>query len=66
MTSTANATTSSMDQLALSVAEACRVSSIGRTTLYQLIANGRLKTRKIGTRTLVLTSSLRALIEGGN
>ena len=31
---------------------------------YQLIADGRLETRKIGKRTLIPAASLRALIEG--
>jgi excisionase family DNA binding protein len=52
------------EPLAYSVADACRVSSIGRTRLYQLIGEGRLQARKIGKRTLIPASSLRALIEG--
>ena len=51
--------------LAYSVADAIRVSSIGKTRLYQLIAEGRLQVRKIGKRTLIPAASLRALIEGG-
>jgi len=50
--------------LAYSVSEACKVSSIGRTYLYQLINEGRLEVRKIGKRTLITARSLRALIEG--
>ncbi|MFN3991158.1 MAG: helix-turn-helix domain-containing protein [Erythrobacter sp.] len=50
--------------LAYSVSDACRVSSIGRTRLYQLIGEGRLEARKIGRRTLIPAASLRALIEG--
>ncbi|MCK9540850.1 MAG: helix-turn-helix domain-containing protein [Novosphingobium sp.] len=50
--------------LAYSVKEACRVSSIGRTTLYQHIAAGRLEARKIGGRTIIPAESLRALISG--
>lgn len=52
------------EPLAYSIAEACRVTSIGRTRLYALIAEGRLEARKIGRRTLITASSLRALIEG--
>ena len=52
------------EPLAYSVADACRVSSIGRTRLYQLIGEGRLQVRKIGKRTLIPAASLRALIEG--
>lgn len=52
------------EPLAYSVGEACRVSSLGRTRLYQLIGEGRLEVRKIGRRTLIPAASLRALIEG--
>lgn len=52
------------EPLAYSVTEACRVTSIGRTRLYILIAEGRLEVRKIGRRTLIPAASLRALIEG--
>ncbi|MBS0482607.1 MAG: helix-turn-helix domain-containing protein [Proteobacteria bacterium] len=50
--------------LAYSVSEACKVSSFGRTYLYQLIGEGRLEARKFGKRTLITARSLRALIEG--
>lgn len=53
-----------LEPLAYSVSEACRVSSLGRTRLYQLIAEGRLEVRKIGKRTLIPAASLRALIDG--
>ena len=52
------------EPLAYSVADACKVSSIGKTLLYSLIAEGRLEARKIGKRTLIPAASLRALIEG--
>lgn len=52
------------EPLAYSVADAIRVSSIGKTRLYQLIAEGKLEARKIGKRTLIPAASLRALIEG--
>jgi excisionase family DNA binding protein len=59
-----NAAILPLEPLAYSVSEACRVSSLGRTRLYQLIAEGRLEVCKIGKRTLIPASSLRALIEG--
>ncbi|HVR90615.1 MAG TPA: helix-turn-helix domain-containing protein [Novosphingobium sp.] len=52
------------EPLAYSLNDACRVSSLGRTRLYQLIAEGRLEVRKIGKRTLIPAASLRALIDG--
>lgn len=53
-----------LQPLAYSIEEAVRVSSIGRTRLYQLINEGKLKSRKIGKRTLILAESLRDLIYG--
>ena len=53
-----------LEPLAYSIREACRISSLGRTRLYQLIGEGRLEARKIGKRTLIPAASLRALIEG--
>ena len=50
--------------LAYSVADACKVSSIGKTRLYALISEGRLEVRKIGKRTLIPAASLHALIDG--
>ena len=50
--------------LAYSIADACKVSSIGKTRLYALIKEGRLEARKIGKRTLIPAASLRALIDG--
>lgn len=50
--------------LAVSVAEFCRLTSLGPTKAYELIAEGRIQVRKIGRRTLVLTKSIIALIEG--
>jgi excisionase family DNA binding protein len=52
------------EPLAYSISDACRVSSLGRTRLYQLISEGRLEARKIGKRTLIPAASLRALIDG--
>lgn len=53
-----------LEPLAYSVSEACRVSSLGKTHVYKLIAAGQLQTRKIGGRTLIPAASLNALING--
>lgn len=52
-----------MEPIALSPTEAARALSVGRTTLYRLINEGKLETTKIGSRTLVLTKSMKALAE---
>lgn len=54
------------DQLAYSIRDAVRVSSIGKTRLYSLIKSGRLRVTKVGKRTLVSASSLRQLVEPGD
>jgi excisionase family DNA binding protein len=51
-------------KLAYSIKEACRASSLGRTTLYTHIAAGRLLARRIGGRTVIPADSLHAFIAG--
>lgn len=50
--------------LAYSIAEAARVTTLGKTRIYELIREGKLQARKIGKRNIIPASSLRALIEG--
>ena len=45
------------------VPEACRYLGIGRSTLYVLIGEGEIEVIKLGSSTLVLTQSLKHLIE---
>lgn len=45
-----------------SVKAACQTLNVGRTYLYTLINNGRLDTVKLGRRTLIKVSSIKALI----
>jgi len=55
-----------MDKVCVSVEDARKALSIGRTSIYELINAGRLKTVKIGRRTLITTASIRAITgEGG-
>lgn len=49
-------------KLAYSIKEACRASSLGRTTLYAHIKSGRLKTIKVGGRTLIPSAALLSLL----
>jgi excisionase family DNA binding protein len=51
------------DRFSATIAEACEATGVGRTKIYELIKDGRVETRKIGTRTLVLVPSLLAAID---
>ena len=50
-------------KLAYSITEAANAISIGRSKLYELIAEGRIETRKIGKRTVIPAASLHRLLE---
>jgi len=45
------------------IANVMALASIGRTTVYAEIKMGRLKARKLGRKTVVLDSDLRAWLE---
>lgn len=47
------------DQLAYSIEETARITSLGRTALYDEIKAGRLKARKAGRRTVVAADDIR-------
>ena len=53
-------------KLAFTIAEACHAVGIGRSKLYELISQGRLETRKIGSRTIIPADSLRKLVAHGD
>lgn len=50
--------------LAYSPGEAARVSGLGRTTIYKLMKEGQLRSRKIGARTIIRADDLLGLITG--
>lgn len=52
-----------MEPIAISINDAARVLSLGRTPVYNLINTGRLETIKIGRRTLVLMVSIQKLVQ---
>ena len=52
-----------IEPIAMRVPEACRYLGIGRSTLYVLIGEGEIEIIKLGSSTLVLTASLRSLVE---
>jgi excisionase family DNA binding protein len=55
-----------MDRYTYSINETARLLSIGRTTVYAMLADQRLEAVKVGTRTLVKAESIRRLVDGQN
>ncbi len=51
-----------IEPITMRVADACRYTGISRSMLYLLIARGEVEVVKLGAATLVLTESLRELI----
>lgn len=47
-----------------SIKEACRASSLSRSTIYNHITAGRLRANKVGGRTIIPADALHALING--
>jgi hypothetical protein len=52
------------DTISHTIADAVKVSGLGRTMLYELIGARKIEARKAGNRTLILDASLRAYIAG--
>ena len=55
----------SVQPITVRIAEATRLTGIGRSKLYELMASGDLETVKVGRCTLIPMDSLCALIERG-
>jgi excisionase family DNA binding protein len=53
-----------MERFAYSINETARALSLGRTSIYAMIADGQLETFKLGRRTLVKAGSIRRLVDG--
>lgn len=51
------------DQFAISVKQACCLTTLGRSTLYEAMADGRLLFFKSGARTLIRPDDLRAFLQ---
>lgn len=49
-------------RLTCTVAEACEVTGLGRTKIYELIGDGRITTTTVGRRRLVIVQSLLVLV----
>ncbi|TMJ52404.1 MAG: helix-turn-helix domain-containing protein [Alphaproteobacteria bacterium] len=50
-------------RLTCTISEACQVTGLGRTKLYELIGAGHLLTTTVGRRRLVMVRSLLSLLE---
>lgn len=55
-----------MEPVLISVKEAAKALSLGRTTVYELINDGQLETVKLGSRRLVKVASMRRLIDAAS
>jgi excisionase family DNA binding protein len=53
-----------MEKLAYSINDAARALSLGRTSIYAMIADGRLDAFKLGRRRLITADSVRRLVSG--
>jgi len=51
-----------LEPIATSVKDAAQALSLGRTSIYALIKEGRLEKVKLGRRTLIKVQSIRALL----
>jgi excisionase family DNA binding protein len=54
-----------MEPLALSINDTAKALSLGRTSIYAMIADGRLDAFKLGRRTLIRMESIRRLVSAG-
>lgn len=53
-----------MEVLLVSINEAAKALNLGRTSVYTLISEGKLESRKMGRRRMVTTASIRRLVDG--
>ena len=51
-----------MEMLAVSINDTAKSLGLGRTSIYAMIADGRLEAFKLGRRTLVKAESIRRLV----
>jgi excisionase family DNA binding protein len=51
-----------MEPIAVSVRDAAKALSLGRTSIYAMIGDGRLDSFKVGRRTLITMSSIRGVV----
>ena len=53
-----------MEPLALSINDTAKALSLGRTSIYVMIGDGRLEAFKLGRRTLIRMESIRRVVAG--
>lgn len=53
----------SNQKIAVTISEACALSGLGRSTIYECFKAGKLTRRKQGKRTLILMQELRDFLE---
>jgi excisionase family DNA binding protein len=54
-----------LERRALSIKEAAEACGLSRATLYRALADGRLKTLKVGARRLVRPEAIEELLDSG-
>jgi excisionase family DNA binding protein len=55
--------TRAVEKLGLTVPEAAALSSLGQTSIYKAIREGRLRIRKYGTRTIITRADLASFLD---
>ena len=53
----------SLEPISMRIPDACRYTGLSRSTVYLLIARGEIEVVKMGAATLVITESLKSLVE---
>ena len=51
-------------KLFYTISEACRLLSVGKTKLYELIAGGEIPVRKVGKKSLIAAADLKRWADG--
>jgi len=49
--------------ISVTIPQACKITGLGRSTIYRLFEEGKLQRLKAGTRTLIKMDDLEAYIE---
>jgi excisionase family DNA binding protein len=52
-----------IEKLAFTIREAAQLSSLGQTSIYKAIREGRLRSRKYGTRTIIARTDLLSFLD---